>query len=1627
MSNAEKYYIYKSLRETADEYLKSGSLLIPTEETKDAEKKEYEINPAMLEQYKKVSRRVADVDNKNVSGIVDIQLAKGVNIPAFRDFVDGLIEEQNTVGIPDAELQMREIASPVTEDVEDPFTSKFTQQARMYMLSKYFGNKSSEDIKNMADEEFLTRYVSMQNHVKRISTCNDILHSALLKDPNYPQFIQDQELMEGRSRHERREIKKAILKSTKQYEKESQKAPKKGGLRDFFTTNKMMRIIEGFDPIPAKYKEKAIASLLKAFDEVQKEKVKEEDNTEERKVDERRKENNNVNTQTDTYQKSGPSGGEVPVNNGREKSGTGETNTNDADAGKKVESVKTDTKTKTGEAETVKEAHNNDEKHEEKKKDPIEELKRKIRNKENFLMRDYRSATMGDGNFTNRCILSCDNNGNNIKYVDYCEIPGRPGRFIVSAEKTVENGKKTKGFKMSKKDIANVQNSMREGVIKFKSKAKDLKEVEFVMNGKDSAGRQLYQSYESFKATSPYISSVIFEEEFGKFNNNEVEKSAEIVSKVDIMRKFVDYGDKPTRQQVNHMAVVNDYLDFAINPNNPKFNTMRTDVMKHEKDFKSYKKTHQNISESLSEFSFAEQNKIKFKIERIGEDCKQTKIPRMHGCEDYDFKDGDKVLEYCGMKFNFSGVTAIGVDENNKPIAKRYYENPAYPGLILLGKANVDYTFNPAIETKVKSGCFTVQSSNLGREVEFVNATVVDSNTDKEVKIIMSMDRLRKWPYDNRNYVLSQIYADKFKEFVNDKYPKSTRQTFLDVSFNDILDEFASTVVPFKGDINARKETIAEISGKENMEKVFDHERVRELDRVYNIYERMNAGTKESKKIAKDINKIVYSSGNSYLDYQKYVNERRFSDEQLAKLSFVIENGLEPESFIDKNKEKEMLKNAKKVGKEIEKAGSLKQVYHRSDVVSELQKEIEPKVYNLSEKESEQILTPKFSVSDFERSRSSIDMEYEGDLIDLSEDSGAVLEDTFTLDENDPSITSFTTEDYLNEVERMEKAKQSYNAMAFAGGMDENANNETIAQQRAEYEQSLKSRAPQEFSSTSTIDGMTATANSSYMAEDGDTKVFQTDYNVEVKDPGNSSLEDIAKATEEIQSQGLNANYVFDDKFVKDIGEKIDKEIEKDRYTDVEEIQFDEAYLNRLREKAQAVAKEETAKDMDTEQNDEEAVVEEEPVVAEEEPVVAAEVPVEEKTSAEEPKATEEPTVVAEEPKVEKETVTTDSDVKVGDTIESRSTWTSSLNKNNDLWLKDIENIEIMEESQFSDSMQYDASNMWQGKNPLGKDEGLEHQNVEPQAEGPMQMPSGINDMAVDALWKDIYKTLSVKDENGQYAYKIGSTVMDILKCASGEPVEMDQKRAIRIKEILTKTYENHTLRSLIDNKGISEELQSELEKFGVDMEKCKFKGELNNELLSRALAETKYQEISKLVASDTGLSRIALFELSQAKYNPNGGKDDNGKLVEDHRRDSWFYRALCKCNIEFDIEKYKEIVTDMVNNQVNVVDVTDPNAKQVELESQNGNIRAVEVEVNGVKVYVDKSTNPPKVVETQDIVQNVPNGKPLVKMDDVLNAVANERAMSQNMMPKYQRQAHANVENYSNITKVTGDEGMER
>lgn len=1485
MANVEKYYLYKLLRDSADGYLKSGNLLVPTEETKYAEKKEYEINPKMLEQYEKVANWVADVDNRTVSGIVKTQLEKGVNITAFRNFVDGLIEERNTAGLSGVNSGMREIVSPVTEDVKDPFTSKFTKQARMYMLGKYFGNKSSEDIKNMTDEEFLTCYVSMQNHVKRVSTCNDILHSALLKDSNYPQFIKDQELMEGRSRHEKKEVKKAIIKSRKEFKKESQKASqsKKGGLRDFFTTNKTLRIIEGFDPIPPKYKEKAIDSLLKAIEKAKKGNGIPRD-IQKKYADLRQTWNGPLKGGQGpaTGPQGGPTnpaGGEVPVNDSQGKD-TGETNTGES----------------------------NTEDAEEKIKDPNEELRESIKNKERVLNDGRFSATVGTGQFTNRCILSCDDNGNNIKYVDYFEIPDRPGRFIVSAEKTVENGRKTKGFKMSKKDIANVQNSMREGVIKFKSNSKDLKEVEFVMAGKDSAGRQLYQSYESFKTTSPYISSVIFENEFIKFNNNEVKNSAEIVSKVDIMRKFVDYGDNPTREQVQRMEVVNDYLDFAINPNNPKFNVMRADVEKHEKAFNEYKKNHPNVSESLAEFSFAKQNEKQFEIERMGERCKQSGIPRMEICEDANLKDGDKVLEYCGLKFNFSGITTIGVDKDKKPIMRRYFENPAYPGLIMLGKTQVDLpdfdVINQSTETKIKSGCVTIQSANLGRAVEFARLSIVDEQQSKNQDVIVSLEKLRTIPENDKNYVLSQIYADRFKEFVNDKYAKyeePTKQTFIDVPFNKLLDEFASTVVPFKDDVNARKDTIAEINGKENVERVFEHERVRELDRVYDIYERMSADTKESKTIVKDINNIV-NSGKNYLNYQKYVNEHEFSDKQLAKLSFIIENGLEPESFVNKNEQKEMLENAKKVGKELEKASIKTQDFYKEDVLSEFQKDIEPKVYNLSEKETEQIMTPKFSVSDLERSQSGIDMQYESTSNEFGKDSYIDSERNRTLNEKDPKILS--NEDYLKQVEEIENADKKYESMAFTGGMDENADNETIKQQKAEYDWAYK---PYKQSSTSTIDGVTATANNIYSADN--LEDVQADYNVEVEDKENTAIDDMTKATEEIQTQGLNANYVFDDKFVKDIAEKVDEEIEKDRYTNVEEIQFDEKVLDELRGKAHTVVEEEPIKDMDAEQNDGGAVVEEEPVV----------------------------------------------------------------------------------------------------------EEGL------------MQMPSGINDLAVDALWKDIYKTLSVKDENGKDIYNIGSTTMDILKCASGEPVEIDPRRAVKIKEILTKTYKNHTLRSLIDNKGISKELQAELEKFGVDMEKCKIKGELNNELLSYAFAEKKYQEICKLVSSEAGLSRVALFELSQGKYNPNGGKDDDGKLVEDHRRDSWFYRALCKSNIEFDIEKYKEIVTDMVNNQVNVVDVTDPNAKQVELETPNGSIRVVEVEVNGVKVYVDKSVNPPKVVETQDIVQNAPNGKPLVKMDDVLNAVAYNRAMSQNVMPKYQKQARANVDNYANITKATGNEEMER
>ncbi len=1594
MANAEKYYLYKSLKDSADGYLKSGKFLVPTKETKDSEKKEYEINPEILKQYEKVSQWVAEIDKKNARGIAELQLAKGERIQGYRAVVDNLFSESEGSSVRNRKVK-REKVSPVTGEESNPFTNKFIKQARMYLLKKYFKNNSREDVANMNDEDFLNKYVDMQLHLKRVSTCNDVLYSALLKDPNASQFIKDEGALEDSSRKEKKEIKKAIRKSSKQYKKESQEASrnKVGGLRDFFTTNKMLRIIEGFDPIPAKYKEKAINSLMKAFEKVQKENV----NTKETTGGARNNvaqgggeqgggnNNNNDNNKKETTQR-------TPTNNGPQGGSTGTPSNNGPDVTKKEDNSK-----KAGEnvnqADAEKVVTNTER---------AEELKNNIEGKAKFIRIPEYSANVGDGKFTKRCILSCDENGNNIEYIDYFEDPKRHGNFIVSEVKKVENGKKTKGFKMSKKDIEKVQDSMKEGIFKLKSDLKELGEIEFVSAGKNAEGRQLYQSYESFKVTSPYISSVIFEDEFNKFNENEAKNATGLVSKVDIMRKFVDYGNNPTNEQISHLQVVNDYLDFVINPDNSKFKVMRADVEKHEKAFKLYKKTHKNVSESLSEFSFAEQNKIRFKIERMGETCKQTKIPRMHGCEDYDFKDGDKILEYCGMKFNLSGITAMGVDKNNKPIARRYYENPAYPGLILLGKANVDLpafdVINQATETKVKAGIVTMHSAGLGREVEFVNENVVDSKTNKNVNIIVSTDRLREWPYDNRNYVLSQIYADKFKEFVNAKYPESTRQTFLNVSFNDFLDEFASTVVPFKGDINARKETIAEINGKENMEEVFDHERVRELDRVYNIYERMTADTKESKKIIKDINKIV-NSGKNYLDYQKYVNERGFLDKQLAMLSFVIENGLEPESFIDKNKEKEALKNAKKVGKELENASSGKQIFHRSDVASELQKDIEPKVYNLSEKESDQVMTPKFSVSDYEKAQSDIDMQYESTPNEFVDNFAIVSEENMTLDENNPYSGTLTNEEYLKEVERMEKAEQDYNIRnTFFSGMDENADIETTEQQKAEFEQQLKSREPYEQNSTSTVDMTIDAKENIYSAED--IKEVQTDY-TEVEDKTNTAVEDVMKVAEDIQSQGLNANYVFSDNFVNDIADKIDKDIENARYTDIEEINVDESVLDEFKNKQQAVAEEETTKDMDTEQNNGEAVVEEEPV--KEEPV------------------SEEELKVAEEPVVK------DSDMKVDYTLDAKNSWTSSLNKNNDAWLKDIENIEMMDEGRGLGAFQYTPDDLWQEApdvDTLDDDKTIE----EKAPQEPMQMPSGINDLAVDALWKDIYKTLSVKDENGQYVYNIGSTTMDILKCASGESIEMDPKRAVRIKEILTKTYANHTLRSLIDNKGITPELEEELKKFEVDMEKGKFKGELNNELLSQAFAEAKYQKISELVSSDAGLSRIALFELSQAKYNPNGGKDDNGELVEDHRRDSWFYRALCKCNMEFDIEKYKGIITDMVNNQVNVVDVTDPNAKQVEMQTPDGNIRVVEVEVNGVKVYVDKSTVPPRVVETQDIAQNVPNGTPLVKMEDVLDKVANERAMSQNMMPKYQRQAHANVENYENITKDTaGNEGMER
>jgi hypothetical protein len=265
------------------------------------------------------------------------------------------------------------------------------------------------------------------------------------------------------------------------------------------------------------------------------------------------------------------------------------------------------------------------------------------------------------------------------------------------------------------------------------------------------------------------------------------------------------------------------------------------------------------------------------------------------------------------------------------------------------------------------------------------------------------------------------------------------------------------------------------------------------------------------------------------------------------------------------------------------------------------------------------------------------------------------------------------------------------------------------------------------------------------------------------------------------------------------------------------------------------------------------------------------------------------------------------------------------------------------------------------------------------------QQPYGIENLSADALWQDIYKTIGeLKNSNGQY--KIGNTTAELLKIASNNasPEVLGKAEQKRVKDILMQAYTNHAQYMLgYDVATLFEEVKA----MGIDIDINQFSGENQQEQLAKAIAEAKYKFYEGCDLSPQGWSRLALFELSQAKHNPESFDVNN-------RKDSPFYRELKNSGIVFDLDAYKDNIKQGIREKLEQV-VTDPNGppkEEVQIMGPDGQvIEALAVEINGVNVYIG---NPPQFplnpIETDTIDQT--QNPPLVKLDDVVAEVSATR-----------------------------------
>jgi len=237
------------------------------------------------------------------------------------------------------------------------------------------------------------------------------------------------------------------------------------------------------------------------------------------------------------------------------------------------------------------------------------------------------------------------------------------------------------------------------------------------------------------------------------------------------------------------------------------------------------------------------------------------------------------------------------------------------------------------------------------------------------------------------------------------------------------------------------------------------------------------------------------------------------------------------------------------------------------------------------------------------------------------------------------------------------------------------------------------------------------------------------------------------------------------------------------------------------------------------------------------------------------------------------------------------------------------------------------------------------------------QLPQGIETLAGDCMWKDIFdKVGSMKNKDGK-PY-IGSINLEILKLTTRDAnsQKYDAKIESKMKEIIITSYENFYLRELFEVKNITRLPE----------------GKKGAELIQKAkkLAQQDFAQMEWDNLTIRGKARLTLYELAQGKFNPNFGRElnEDDMIPDDHARDSLFYRALVKSGMEFDMLAYEEKIKQQLEEQIKGEDALvkpdninlDPNNidpskfTEVEMKGLDGKpVKVHKITINGKEIYM--------------------------------------------------------------------------